>query len=87
VAIVAAAAALSLMQAARAGPPPVVPGAIEVPAGNKVFLVGHGVGVQIYSSNGTVWSFVRARGGAYHAYCVYQFNPQLGTLFDQLWVR
>src|SRR5436309_4502944 len=40
--IVAAAAALSLVQVAMAGPPPpVVPGAIQVPAGNKVFLVGH----------------------------------------------
>jgi len=41
--IVAAAAVLSLTQVARAGPPePVVPGAIEVPDGNKVFLVGRG---------------------------------------------
>jgi hypothetical protein len=60
--IVAAAAALSLMQVAQAGPPPpVVPDAIKVPDGNKVFLVGHGVGVQIYSCNGVVWSFVAPR--------------------------
>jgi hypothetical protein len=39
----------------------VVPGAIEVPVGNKVFLIGHGVGVQIYSCNGTVWGFVAPR--------------------------
>jgi hypothetical protein len=64
--IVAAAAALSLMQVAQAGPPPpVVPGAIQVPAGNKVFLVGHAVGVQIYSCNGTVWGFVAPRGNLY----------------------
>jgi hypothetical protein len=28
--------------------PPVVPGGLEVPAGNKAFLVGHGVGTQNY---------------------------------------
>jgi Protein of unknown function (DUF3455) len=39
----------------------VVPGAIEVPVGNKVLLIGHGVGVQIYSRNGTVWGFVAPR--------------------------
>ena len=50
--IVAATAALSLTQVAQAGPPPpVVPSGIEVPDGNKVFLVGHAVGVQIYSCN------------------------------------
>jgi hypothetical protein len=60
--IVAAAASLSLTQVAWAGPPePVVPGAIEVPDGNKVFLVVHGVGVQIYSCNGVVWAFVAPR--------------------------
>jgi Protein of unknown function (DUF3455) len=64
--IVAAAAALSLIQVAQAGrPPPVVPGAIQVPAGNKVFLVGHAVGVQIYSCNGTVWGFVAPRANLY----------------------
>jgi hypothetical protein len=65
--IVAAAAALSLMQVAQAGPPPpVVPDAIKVPDGNKVFLVGHGVGVQIYSCNGVVWSFVAPRANLYN---------------------
>jgi Protein of unknown function (DUF3455) len=64
--IVAAAAALSLLQVAQAGPlPPVVPGAIEVSDGNKVFLVGHAVGVQIYSCNGTVWDFVAPRANLY----------------------
>ena len=64
--IVAAAAALSLTQLAQAGPPePVVPGAIEVPDGNKVFLVGHAVGVQIYSCNGVAWGFVAPRANLY----------------------
>jgi Protein of unknown function (DUF3455) len=65
--IVAAAAALSLMQVAQAGPPPpVVPDAIKVPDGNKVFLIGHAVGVQIYSCNGVVWSFVAPRANLYN---------------------
>ncbi len=56
-AIVAAAAAASLVQVAQAGPPPPsVPGPIQVLDGSKVFLIGHAVGVQIYSCNGTVWS-------------------------------
>jgi hypothetical protein len=64
--IVAAAAALSLTQVARAGPPePVVPGAIELPDCNKVFLVGHWVGVQMYSCNGGVWGFVAPRANLY----------------------
>lgn len=67
--IVAAAAALSLVQVAQAGPPPPVlpPGAgtIEVPAGNKVFLIGHAVGVQIYSCNGTVWGPATPRANLY----------------------
>jgi hypothetical protein len=50
VGIAAAAAAVSVAQVAQAGPrPPSVPEAIQVPDGNKVFLVGHAVGVQIYS--------------------------------------
>jgi hypothetical protein len=51
---------------AQAGPPkPAVPGAIEVRDGNKVFLVGHGVGVHTYSCNGVVWSFFAARANLY----------------------
>jgi Protein of unknown function (DUF3455) len=58
VGIVAAAAVLSVTQVAQAGPPPpVVPSKIEVRDGNKVFLVGHGVGVQIYSCNTTSSGF------------------------------
>jgi len=70
--IIAAAAALSGTQVAQAaqvaqdGPPaPTVPGPIQVGDGNKVFLVGHAVGVQIYSCNATpsgfVWGFVAPR--------------------------
>ncbi len=57
-AIVAAAATVSLTQVALAGPPaPTVPSEIVVPEGNKVFLVGHAVGVQIYSCNATPSGF------------------------------
>ena len=56
--IAAAAAALSLLQVAQAGPqPPDVPfPQIQVGEGNKVFLIGHAFGVQIYTCNGSVWS-------------------------------
>jgi hypothetical protein len=64
------AAAWPLAQAAYAGPPPPsVPGDIQVPAGNKLFLVGHAVGVQIYScslgSNGYAWTLVAPRADLY----------------------
>jgi hypothetical protein len=65
--IVAVAAAGALAQAAQAHPrEPVVPAAIKVPEGNKLFLVGHAVGVQIYSCNaapagGFAWGFVAPR--------------------------
>jgi hypothetical protein len=61
--IVAAAAAASLVQVAQAGPPPpsVPDPIIQVVDGSKVFLIGHAVGVQIYSCNGTAWSFVAPR--------------------------
>ena len=69
--IAAAAAALSVTAVAQAGPrPPMVPGEIQVPAGNKVFLVGHAVGVQIYSCNATAggfgWVFVAPRANLYN---------------------
>ena len=68
--IVAVAAALSVMQTAQAGPPgPTVPGRIAVPEGNKVFLVGHAVGVQIYACNATSsgfgWALVAPRANLY----------------------
>jgi Protein of unknown function (DUF3455) len=70
-AIVAAAATVSLTQVARAGPPaPTVPSEIVVPEGNKVFLVGHAVGVQIYSCNATpsgfAWSSATPRANLYN---------------------
>jgi hypothetical protein len=68
--IVAAVAAWPLAQMAVAGPPePAVPIAIEVPDGHKLFLVGHAVGVQIYSCNATAsgysWGFVAPRANLY----------------------
>jgi hypothetical protein len=66
VGIVAAAAMMSLAQVAQAGPPPpVVPGKIQVPDGNKVFLVGHAIGVQIYSCNGVSWRSATPRANLY----------------------
>jgi len=57
-AVVALVAALPLAQAAAASPSgPVVPTRIQVEDGNKVFLVGHAVGVQIYSCNATPTGF------------------------------
>jgi hypothetical protein len=69
--IAAAAAALSVAQVAQAGPlPPTVPDTIQVPEGNKVFLVGHAIGVQIYSCNATPggfgWGFVAPRANLYN---------------------
>jgi hypothetical protein len=66
-AIVAAAAAVSLVQPAGAGPPPpdVPDPIIQVVDGSKVFLIGHAVGVQIYSCNGTAWSFVAPRANLF----------------------
>jgi hypothetical protein len=66
--IVIAAAALSQV-AAAAPPAPVVPTDIQVGDGNKVFLVGHAVGVQIYSCNsgasGFNWGLVAPRADLY----------------------
>ena len=61
--IAAAAAACSMTQAAHAAPPPpTVPPEIAVEAGNKLFLVGHAVGDQIYAckavAGGYGWGFV-----------------------------
>ena len=63
---VALAAAVSFTQVAHAGPPaPEVPGEIQVDEGNKVFLVGHAVGVQIYTCNGSTWSSAVPRANLY----------------------
>ena len=65
------AAAVSLIApAAHASPsPPDVPDRIAVEAGNKVFLVGHAVGVQIYTctatSTGQSWSSSVPRANLY----------------------
>ena len=69
-AIVAAVAAWPLAQVAHGGPPePAVPSEIQVPDGNKVFLVGHAVGVQIYSCSttprGSSWGLVAPRANLY----------------------
>jgi hypothetical protein len=65
-AIAALVAAGPLATAADAHPRgPVVPDAIKVPAGNKLFLTGHAVGVQIYSCNGTAWSLTGPRANLY----------------------
>jgi FtsP/CotA-like multicopper oxidase with cupredoxin domain len=69
-AIVALTAAWPLAQVAQAGPDePPVPSQIQVPDGNKVFLVGHAVGVQIYTCNATAsgyrWDFVAPRADLY----------------------
>ena len=68
--VVALVAAFPLAQAAVAGPDaPEVPMGIQVPAGHKVFLVGHAVGVQIYSCNATSggygWGLVAPRADLY----------------------
>ena len=50
-----------LSQAAFAGPPaPDVPPGLT-PDSAKVFLITHGVGVQIYACNGIAWTFVAPR--------------------------
>ena len=68
--VVALVAAFPLAQAALAGPAaPEVPTDIQVPSGNKVFLVGHAVGVQIYSCNttagGYAWTLLAPRANLY----------------------
>jgi hypothetical protein len=65
VGLAVAAATLSTTQVAHAAPaPPALPQGAEniaPPAGNKVFLVGHATGVQIYRCNGTQWAFEAPR--------------------------
>jgi Protein of unknown function (DUF3455) len=68
--VVALVAAFPLAQAAVAGPTaPDVPESIQVPSGHKVFLVGHAVGVQIYSCSpaggGYAWTLVAPRADLY----------------------
>ena len=68
--VVALVAAFPLAQAAVAAPAaPDVPEDIRVPSGHKVFLVGHAVGVQIYSCSpaggGYAWTLVAPRANLY----------------------
>lgn len=48
---------------------PTVPSALAIPDGNKLFRVGHAVGVQIYSCSaapgGGTWTFVAPRADVY----------------------
>ena len=63
----ALAAAVSVTQVAHARlPAPEVPGEIQVDEGNKVFLIGHAVGVQIYTCNGITWSSAVPRANLYN---------------------
>jgi hypothetical protein len=69
-ALVTAAAIGPMAAAGHAHPrPPAVPGAVAVPDGNKLFLDGHAVGVQIYSCNATAsghaWTLVAPRANLY----------------------
>ena len=69
------AAGWSLAQAAHAAPagvePPEVSPLIKVPSGNKVFLLRHAVGVQIYKCNPAgdnyAWSLLAPRADLYDA--------------------
>lgn len=70
VAALAAAGASSQLALAKA-PLPDVPPQIAVPAGHKLFLLGHATGVQIYRCDATAaghaWSFVAPRANLYTA--------------------
>jgi hypothetical protein len=60
------AAGVPLSGIATAAPSaPAVPGGIAVPEGNKPFLVGHAVGVQIYRCNGVSWGLFAPRANLY----------------------
>ena len=64
--LAALAAAVPLTGVATAAPPaPEVPGGIAVDEGNKPFLVGHAIGVQIYRCNGARWSLHAPRANLY----------------------
>ena len=68
--LVAAIAALSLGNVAKAGPQePSVPAGIAVPTGHKLFLIGHAVGVQIHTcaeTSGTYrWRFLGPEASLY----------------------
>jgi hypothetical protein len=65
-AVLALASGLSAAGVATAAPStPDVPEGIAVPEGNKPFLIGHAVGVQIYRCNGAGWDPVAPRANLY----------------------
>ena len=69
-AVAAVLAAWPLAHPAAAEPPtPTAPDKIAVPEGNKLFLMGHAVGVQIYSCNATDagyrWTLAGPRANLY----------------------
>jgi hypothetical protein len=61
IAVTTATLAMTQVASAAPAPPPDVPPTLVVPAGNQVFLLGHGTGVQIYQCNGTSWVFQAPR--------------------------
>jgi Protein of unknown function (DUF3455) len=64
--LAALAAAVPLSGVASAAPSaPEVPDGIAVEEGNKPFLIGHAVGVQIYRCNGVSWTPVAPRATLY----------------------
>ena len=68
--LAAAIAVLAPAGVASAGPAaPDVPSGLDVPQGNKVFLVAHATGVQIYSctatANGYSWTLLAPRANLY----------------------
>jgi hypothetical protein len=68
--LVAMTALLTVPHAALAGQAaPDVPADLQVPEGNRLFLVGHAVGVQIYECNitasGTGWTLLAPRAELY----------------------
>jgi Protein of unknown function (DUF3455) len=64
--LAALAVAAPLTGIATAAPPaPDVPDGIAVAEGNKPFLIGHAVGVQIYRCNGAAWTLVAPRANLY----------------------
>jgi hypothetical protein len=64
--LAALAAAVALPGVATAAPSaPEVPDGIAVEEGNKPFLIGHAVGVQIYRCNGVSWGLVAPRANLY----------------------
>ncbi len=64
--LAALAVAVPLTGIAAAAPSaPDVPGGIAVSEGNKPFLIGHAVGVQIYRCDGAAWTLFAPRADLY----------------------